>query len=647
MSWLYTVLFSGLMFSGQGSAVPVVNNVQSEPVVVRATVAADETEKFEQTYPLSGNGRVNVSNVNGSITVEAWDRNEVKIEYTKIADSKERLADVQVKIDARPDSFSAETDYGDSKGRDRWRNGGKLVVEIRMMVPRGAVLNEIETVNGSVSVSNFTNITKISAVNGSVTATNLRGTAKLSTVNGEVTADFDRLESGSKISLETVNGRVNLVIPSDSNATVKADSLNGNISNDFGLPVRKGKYVGRDLYGKIGTGEIPIRLESVNGGLSVTRKNDGKSPSPAVNLLPQKEKEDEDWDKDNDDESMMRSAKIDKEVASAAKAGSKAATKQAEKAMAEAQVQLKQLQPEIAKITAESIATAAGALAETSKMLKSGDLEKKIAEADMRRLEGLAKMADASFFNSVPRVEKKSESFTVKGTPKVTVEAKGCSVTVRGWDKSEVQYRVVQFSEPRNREPLSITENHSDSTVNITIANPDDGLRAGDFTNDRNRVRVEIFVPRKSNLKISTNGEIRLDGVSGDIELSGSDEPINVRDVDGTLKVSNSDGRIRVIGFRGDIDASTSDGSISLEGDFKSLSARASDGSIMLTLPENASADLTTNSENLRGDGIQFTRISGDETRTKYRIGNGGSPFQIHTDGEISIRGAGTLKESL
>ena len=146
------------------------------------TPTGDETKKFEKTYPLNANGRVNISNVNGSVTVEAWDRNEVKLEYTKVADSKERLADVEVKIDAKPEFFSVETDYGswkDNNNRDRWRNGGKLSVEFRMMVPRGAVLNKIETVNGSVAVSNFINITRVSAVNGSVNASNLRGTAKL------------------------------------------------------------------------------------------------------------------------------------------------------------------------------------------------------------------------------------------------------------------------------------------------------------------------------------------------------------------------------------------------------------------------------------------------------------------------------------
>src|SRR5262249_1472195 len=132
----------------------------------------------------------------------------------------------------------------------------------------------------------------------------------LSTVNGEVTADYDQLEAGTKISLNTVNGKVGLIIPSDSNATVKADSLNGDITNDFGLPVRKGKYVGRDLYGKLGSGEVAIKLDSVNGGLSIKRRNDGRQLSPVTNLLSPKGSDDEDWDSDKDDENPPSAAEI-------------------------------------------------------------------------------------------------------------------------------------------------------------------------------------------------------------------------------------------------------------------------------------------------------------------------------------------------
>ena len=156
MSWLYTILFAGLAFSSQGSSV---QNSTPDIQVVPAAVEArnlDEVEKFDQTYVLNANGKISLSNINGSIVVEAWDRNEVRLEYTKTADSKERLSEVEVKINSRPDALSVETNYDNWKqhnNSDRWRNGGKLQVDYHLMVPRGAFLNEVETVNGSVTGS--------------------------------------------------------------------------------------------------------------------------------------------------------------------------------------------------------------------------------------------------------------------------------------------------------------------------------------------------------------------------------------------------------------------------------------------------------------------------------------------------------------
>src|SRR4029078_2547081 len=178
-----------------------------------------------------------VSNINGSIKMIASDRSEVRLIAVKRAETREQLADVDIKIDARPEYISVESDYGDDRtwkaDKDRkWKNTDKVVVEYELTVPRGAVLDEIETVNGSVWLADFTNVSKVSTVNGMVKATSLKGTAELSTVNGELFADFDKLNAASKIDLETVNGRVNLFIPSDSSATVKAESLNGIISND-------------------------------------------------------------------------------------------------------------------------------------------------------------------------------------------------------------------------------------------------------------------------------------------------------------------------------------------------------------------------------------------------------------------------------
>jgi DUF4097 and DUF4098 domain-containing protein YvlB len=629
MSWIFTIVFSGLLFTSNQGLTTTENKPVVPDVPTTTVVKFDETDRFEQTYPLAANGKVSVSNVNGSITAEGWDRNEVKLVAIKTADTKEHLSDVEVKIDSRADSFSVETDYGSWKtGGNRWKDHGKLTVDYQLMIPRGAVLDEIETVNGSVTITNFNNLTKASAVNGTVRASNLRGNANLSTVNGEVVVDFSSLEQGSKISLGTVNGKVNLTLPSDANATLKVDSLNGNISNDFGLPVRKGKYVGRDLYGRLGTGDVRIKMDSVNGDVKILKQNDGKNATPVTNLLPQKDKDEEDWDSDSDlTDPGAAIARVDREKI---RQEISRANVDAKKAIADAQQAIELAQPEIAKVTAEGLKQAA-------EVMKSEVVQKAMKESLRQQKVVLARMSDIAFFPSMPRVERKSDSFAVKGVPKVSVETRGCAIKVTGWDRAEVKYSVTQLTAGPAPEPVNITESHSDTAVTLNVK-ADDNLQ---------RTRIEIFVPKKANLVINTDSEIRVDGISGTIDLTGEDGAINVRDSDGKLSVANGDGRIRVIGFKGEVQTTTADGSTMLEGDFDKVTARADSGEIILTLPETASATIKSRSSDTRIEGLPVGMTKQKDENREYRLGSGGHLFDLSTDGQVVLRSLNSLQELL
>src|SRR5690606_20163172 len=103
--------------------------------------------------------------------------------------------------------------------------------------------------------------------------------------NGEVLAEITEAEPGSQLNRSTVNGSGPALLPSDIPDTIKADSLNGYITNDFGLPVKKGEYVGRNLHGRLGSGDVQVRLDSVNGPLKISRRQDGRQVNPATNLL--------------------------------------------------------------------------------------------------------------------------------------------------------------------------------------------------------------------------------------------------------------------------------------------------------------------------------------------------------------------------
>jgi DUF4097 and DUF4098 domain-containing protein YvlB len=165
------------------------------------------------------------------------------------------------------------------------------------------------------------------------------------------------------------------------------------------------------------------------------------------------------------------------------------------------------------------------------------------------------------------------------------------------------------------------------------------------------RVRVEVMVPKKSNLRILTNREIRLENVSGDIDLTGADQSINVRDVDGKLKIAAVDGKIRVIGFKGEIESKTADGDMSLEGDFEKISATTADGTIIITVPDDVSAIINANTESVSLEGIAPSKVKtvdiGKES-AMWRIGGGKANYSFHvSDGQVFIRTMTDLRASL
>jgi hypothetical protein len=286
-------------------------------------------------------------------------------------------------------------------------------------------------------------------------------------------------------------------------------------------------------------------------------------------------------------------------------------------------------------------------LAKTKVYVNTAELNKKIQETTARQIE-LARLGDNLWVAGTPSIEKKSESFPVKGIPRVTIEAKNCSVAVRGWDKQEVSYSITKLSRNTGTTSLDTKVTNSETDVNIKVTDNSKLPGNAKLFGDSPRVKIEVYVPKKSNLRIRTDGEIRLENVSGDIDVQGDDEAVNIRDVDGKLTVGTSDGRIRVIGFRGALIAKTSEGMMSLEGDFENLSAQTVDGTIVLTLPENANVNIESNRKDIIGEGVTLDFIGDGKITSKWKIGSGGNNHRLYStaDGQVIIRSSNNLRAS-
>src|SRR3974390_997861 len=112
------------------------------------------TEEFHQTYALTADGRVELDNINGAVHISSWDRNEVKVDAVKYADTKERLDEAKIDIDSGKDYLSIRPD--EPKRDNTWTWGSHnnpAGVEYTLTVPRGARLDEIKLINGSLDIA--------------------------------------------------------------------------------------------------------------------------------------------------------------------------------------------------------------------------------------------------------------------------------------------------------------------------------------------------------------------------------------------------------------------------------------------------------------------------------------------------------------
>lgn len=268
MYWLISLLLACTITATANDTSLHTQNTNNK--LVQNISIQDETERFSQTYPFNSNGTIYVSEINGSITIEAWDNQQIQLEYVKVASNRERLNDLDVNIDASLDNFRVKADY--KKRNQNWSRGDKLYINYTLRVPRQATLDKITTVNGNISITGMDNQVNASTVNGGITAKELRGALKLSSVNGTVNAELQQVSFNSEIKLSTVNGTVNVYLPGSIDATFKASTVNGNIRNDFGMEVKKSKYGGgSSLNATLGGGSTQVRLSTVNGTIDIKR----------------------------------------------------------------------------------------------------------------------------------------------------------------------------------------------------------------------------------------------------------------------------------------------------------------------------------------------------------------------------------------
>lgn len=232
-------------------------------------IGAQAKDEWTRSYKLAAGSRLEIINVNGKITAEAASGNSVEIraERTAKAQSDEAARDLLSKIEMREEA-------GDGRVRIEVRpprmRGSGHEIKWTIKVPKGVAV-DLRTTNGGVVMVGLEGDVRARATNGGIKGNGIvSSNVDASVTNGGVEIELVNAPTSGSIELESVNGGVALRLPSDSKVDVTARCVNGGITVDLPLEI-VGEQTRRKVEGRLNGGGARVNLETVNGGVRISR----------------------------------------------------------------------------------------------------------------------------------------------------------------------------------------------------------------------------------------------------------------------------------------------------------------------------------------------------------------------------------------
>jgi len=227
----------------------------------QVTSTSNETTLIK-TFSLDEDADFTLKNVNGSVTIDAWDKPQAQVTVIKRGSDSDRKA-VQVYFKNGDSELSLRTAY--PKGS----NKSEVIYQIKL--PRKLDSIDLNTVNGAIKLSDISAEIAAQTVNGSVELANVAGVNKAQSVNGNVKAVLREAGSDS-MEFGNVNGSIEVQIKGDLDADLEAVAVHGTITIDdaFGVQVQK-QMVGQKASGQIGSGGTSLKIKTVNGSIKLAK----------------------------------------------------------------------------------------------------------------------------------------------------------------------------------------------------------------------------------------------------------------------------------------------------------------------------------------------------------------------------------------
>lgn len=259
-------------------------------------------QQVDTTFAVSRGSQLDLYNHQGTVTVERWNRDELRIqarwdEGRRPVMIRESSSGVRVRVEPRdagmpyvefdvtaPRRMSISLEGVELSARVEGGDGNIAIhsVEGSLEVDGGRGNVSLQAVDGPITVQNADGKISINAIDGPVTITDSQGAMSVESVDGDVTlrgivsdnvsvnvVDGDVVYAGAirddgRYFISTHDGDLDITLPRDANARVSIATFDGDLVSDIPIQL-EGDFTQKRFSFTIGTGRALVELSSFDG----------------------------------------------------------------------------------------------------------------------------------------------------------------------------------------------------------------------------------------------------------------------------------------------------------------------------------------------------------------------------------------------
>ena len=241
--------------------------IDSKDLEVREENDPPFAKEIKQSYKLSKGAKVKVQRYNGKLEIRPSESDEAEVYLVRLSNDKQQFRR-KVIIDHSPTELTIRTEHEERSVLFDMLSGNRSDRQRAIIrIPQGTNL-EINEASGRIRVENIDGGITLHGVYGPIEVAGISNAINVRSAHGRVGLSVKSLPKEG-ITVEDINGTIDIALAEPINAEVHADGINGRIDVDVPNLVTQGEKEFGRFNGKIGKGGPSIDVRGVNGRVRV------------------------------------------------------------------------------------------------------------------------------------------------------------------------------------------------------------------------------------------------------------------------------------------------------------------------------------------------------------------------------------------